>query len=66
MLLPRIWAQILSTTFFLLLVPRFSAAYQVPISDADYDRQICSGMWGGGNTFINGTHTVIDLATGLD
>lgn len=66
MLLPRIWAQILSTTFFSLLASRFAAAYQVPISDADYDRQICSGMWGGGNTFINGTHTVIGLTTGSD
>ena len=24
------------------------------MSDTDYDRQICSGMWGGKNTYING------------
>ncbi|KAI0375165.1 hypothetical protein BV20DRAFT_985525 [Pilatotrama ljubarskyi] len=31
------------------------AAYEVPITDTDYDRQICSGMWGGKNTYINVT-----------
>ncbi|KAI0639574.1 lung seven transmembrane receptor-domain-containing protein [Trametes polyzona] len=31
------------------------AAYEVPISDDDYDRQICSGMWGGKNAYINVT-----------
>ncbi|KAL4241630.1 LU7TM family protein [Abortiporus biennis] len=40
---------------WLSLVSTFSAAYEVPISDADYDRQVCSGMWGGKNTFINVT-----------
>ncbi|KAI0319773.1 lung seven transmembrane receptor-domain-containing protein [Amylostereum chailletii] len=30
-----------------------TAAYEVPILDTDYSRQICSGMWSGSNTFIN-------------
>jgi hypothetical protein len=30
--------------------------YEVPILDTDYSRQICSGMWSGQNTFINGMH----------
>ncbi|TFK36947.1 lung seven transmembrane receptor-domain-containing protein [Crucibulum laeve] len=29
------------------------SAFQVPILDTDYSRQICSGMWGGPSTFIN-------------
>ncbi|KAI0669739.1 lung seven transmembrane receptor-domain-containing protein [Trametes maxima] len=39
----------------LLLAACSSAAYEVPIADTDYDRQICSGMWGGKNTYINVT-----------
>ncbi|TBU63788.1 lung seven transmembrane receptor-domain-containing protein [Dichomitus squalens] len=39
----------------LLLAASTAAAYEVPISDTDYDRQICSGMWGGKNTYINVT-----------
>ncbi|KAF7339301.1 Integral membrane protein [Mycena sanguinolenta] len=31
------------------------AAYQVPVLDADYSRQICSGMWANENTYINVT-----------
>ena len=31
-----------------------AVAYEVPIADTDYDRQVCSGMWGGQNTYING------------
>ena len=38
----------------LLLAASTAAAYEVPIADTDYDRQICSGMWGGKNTYING------------
>ncbi|KAF9015617.1 lung seven transmembrane receptor-domain-containing protein [Cyathus striatus] len=37
--------------FFLSVV----SAFQVPILDTDYSRQICSGMWGGGSTYINVT-----------
>ncbi|KZT75008.1 hypothetical protein DAEQUDRAFT_17258 [Daedalea quercina L-15889] len=32
-----------------------TAAYEVPVSDKDYDRQICSGMWADQKTFINVT-----------
>ena len=38
----------------LLLATSTAAAYEVPIADTDYDRQVCSGMWGGQNTYING------------
>ncbi|KAJ6575316.1 lung seven transmembrane receptor-domain-containing protein [Mycena capillaripes] len=43
---------------FLPLVLSFSLsclAYQVPVLDADYSRQICSGMWATANTYINVT-----------
>ncbi|KAJ6621161.1 lung seven transmembrane receptor-domain-containing protein [Mycena sp. CBHHK59/15] len=30
-------------------------AYQVPVFDTDYSRQICSGMWGSDSTYINVT-----------
>ncbi|CAK5264482.1 unnamed protein product, partial [Mycena citricolor] len=30
-------------------------AYQVKVSDTDYSRQTCSGMWANQNTFINVT-----------
>ncbi|KAL9716500.1 hypothetical protein Ac2012v2_000948 [Leucoagaricus gongylophorus] len=36
-----------------LILPVF--AFQVPISDSDYSRQTCSGMWAGDNTYINVT-----------
>ncbi|KAI0830476.1 lung seven transmembrane receptor-domain-containing protein [Trametes gibbosa] len=39
----------------LLLAVCATAAFEVPISDTDYDRQICSGMWGGKNAYINVT-----------
>lgn len=29
-------------------------AYEVPVSDKDYDRQICTGMWANQKTYING------------
>lgn len=38
------------------------AGYEVPVSDTDYSRQICSGMWGGKSTYINGMHAAL-LAT---
>ena len=37
-------------------------AYEVPIRDSDYDRQVCSGMWAGENTFINGKNIVSNSA----
>ncbi|KAF5352637.1 hypothetical protein D9756_005992 [Leucocoprinus leucothites] len=36
-----------------LILPVF--AFQVPISDSDYSRQTCSGMWAGDNTYVNVT-----------
>lgn len=41
------------------------AGYEVPISDTDYSRQICSGMWGGKSTYINGTYVALLAATSL-
>ncbi|KAI1781678.1 lung seven transmembrane receptor-domain-containing protein [Ganoderma leucocontextum] len=41
--------------FSFLLAAWTVAAYEVPIAYTDYDRQICSGMWGGKNTYINVT-----------
>jgi len=34
-------------------------AYEVPVSDTDYSRQVCSGMWASQSTFINGRHVCI-------
>ena len=31
-----------------------AAAYEVPVADTDYSSQVCSGMWAGKDTFING------------
>ncbi|OSD03235.1 hypothetical protein PYCCODRAFT_1477105 [Trametes coccinea BRFM310] len=47
------WSWLPFCSFFLAVCA--ALAYEVPISDTDYDRQICSGMWGGKNTFINVT-----------
>ena len=38
-------------------------AYEVPVSDTDYDRQICSGMWASGSTYINGAFTLAVACT---
>ena len=43
----------------LLLSALSAASYEVPVLDTDYSRQICSGMWSGQNTFINGTRAAI-------
>ena len=43
----------------MLLASSLAVGYEVPVSDADYDRQICSGMWGGDNTFINGARVPV-------
>ncbi|KAF8216010.1 lung seven transmembrane receptor-domain-containing protein [Mycena galopus ATCC 62051] len=43
---------------FIPLVLSFSLlcfAYQVPVLDREYSRQICSGMWAGEGTYINVT-----------
>ena len=29
-------------------------AYDVPLLDTDYSRQICSGMWSNSKTYLNG------------
>lgn len=50
----RHWPCLLLSSLLVALAVPHAAAYEVPISDSDYDRQICSGMWGGSNTFING------------
>ncbi|TRM65879.1 lung seven transmembrane receptor-domain-containing protein [Schizophyllum amplum] len=36
-------------------LPAIVRAFEVDFQDTDYSRQICSGMWGGGNTHINVT-----------
>ena len=41
------------------------SGYEVPISDTDYSRQICSGMWGGKSTYINGVSVALVVATSL-
>lgn len=39
-----------------------TTAYEVPVSDKDYDRQICSGMWADQKTYINGaSHARVSL-----
>ncbi|TCD66492.1 hypothetical protein EIP91_001317 [Steccherinum ochraceum] len=38
-----------------LLISWSANAFEVPVSDTDYDRQICSGMWASGSTYINVT-----------
>ncbi|KZT02462.1 uncharacterized protein LAESUDRAFT_738744 [Laetiporus sulphureus 93-53] len=44
----------LSFSIFSLLILS-ATAYEVPVSDTDYDRQICSGMWADQKTYINVT-----------
>ncbi|KAI9570240.1 lung seven transmembrane receptor-domain-containing protein, partial [Boletus coccyginus] len=39
----------------LLSAVTLAVAYEVPFSDSDYSRQVCSGMWGGSETYINVT-----------
>ncbi|KAK2461568.1 hypothetical protein APHAL10511_006031 [Amanita phalloides] len=40
---------------FAALLTCLVSAYEIPIVDTDYSRQICSGMWGGRSTYINVT-----------
>jgi hypothetical protein len=47
--------KLLSWAAFLLLSASAVIGYEIPIFDTEYSKQICSGMWGGRNTFINGT-----------
>lgn len=35
-------------------------AYEVTISDKDSSREVCSGMWAGSDTYINGMPTILD------
>ncbi|KAG8219491.1 lung seven transmembrane receptor-domain-containing protein [Butyriboletus roseoflavus] len=39
----------------LLSAVSLAIAYEAPFSDSDYSRQVCSGMWGGPETYINVT-----------
>ncbi|THH02573.1 hypothetical protein EW026_g325 [Hermanssonia centrifuga] len=55
MVVRRQWPCLLLYSLCFVLIPKLVAAYEVSVSDSDYDRQICSGMWGGKNTFINVT-----------
>ena len=51
------------TLAFLGLAPcETVATYEVSIKDSDYDRQVCSGMWAGEDTFINGANIVYPFA----
>jgi hypothetical protein len=45
--------RLLSSFCFFLFILSFATAYEVPVLDTDYSRQICSGMWGGHSTYIN-------------
>jgi hypothetical protein len=38
----------------LLTAVSLVAGYEVAFADSDYSRQVCSGMWGGPETYING------------
>ncbi|KAF8509794.1 lung seven transmembrane receptor-domain-containing protein [Gautieria morchelliformis] len=40
-------------SLLLLGLGALATAYDVPVSDADWQRQVCSGMWGGKNAHIN-------------
>ncbi|KAI6047950.1 lung seven transmembrane receptor-domain-containing protein [Pisolithus marmoratus] len=39
----------------LLSAASAAAGYEVAFADSDYSRQVCSGMWGDSNTYINVT-----------
>ena len=47
--------QYLRPLLSLLSAVSLAFAYEVPFSDSDYSRQVCSGMWGAPETHINGT-----------
>ncbi|RDB28403.1 Membrane protein PTM1 [Hypsizygus marmoreus] len=48
--IPGLMLRLVFVSFLLVLS---SFAYEVPILDTDYSRQICSGMWGSKSTYIN-------------
>ncbi|KAG6334954.1 hypothetical protein ID866_4133 [Astraeus odoratus] len=50
----RSWLALLG----LLAAVSVAAGYEVAFSDSDYSRQVCSGMWGGSNTYINVTFDI--------
>ncbi|KAH7886133.1 protein PTM1 [Phlebopus sp. FC_14] len=45
----------LSLLLGLLGTLSFAAGYEVAFADSDYSRQVCSGMWGSSETYINVT-----------
>ncbi|KAI0782376.1 lung seven transmembrane receptor-domain-containing protein [Irpex lacteus] len=53
----RHWTCLIWTSIWLAILSslNLAAAFEVPFSETDYDRQICSGMWGGKDTYINVT-----------
>jgi hypothetical protein len=54
--------RLLSSFCFFLFILSFATAYEVPVLDTDYSRQICSGMWGGHSTYINGKKIELSLS----
>lgn len=54
MVAPRFWSCLLIPALSFTFLSNLVAGYEVPVSDTDYDRQICSGMWGSQSTYING------------
>jgi hypothetical protein len=57
------WAGLFLTSLWLAILANLdvTAAFEVPFSDSDYDRQICSGMWGGKDTYINGETITVNI-----
>lgn len=49
------WPRLLAWSLWLAVLGNLVNGYEVPVADTDYDRQICTGMWGSGSTFINVT-----------
>ncbi|KAI0347767.1 hypothetical protein BDW22DRAFT_17032 [Trametopsis cervina] len=54
----RHWTRFIQSSIWLAILSHvnMATAYEVPFSDVDYDRQICSGMWAGKDTYINVTY----------
>lgn len=40
---------------WLLLGVSCALAYEVPVTESDWSRQVCSGMWSSDKTYINGS-----------
>ncbi|GJJ09695.1 hypothetical protein Clacol_003919 [Clathrus columnatus] len=47
--------RVMFTVLLFLGLIALVGGYDVPVSDKDLDRQVCSGMWGGENAYINVT-----------